>query len=130
MISANTHRARYSIEKSGAAMRNHRRSAMDWLRCPNNASPHGFGNYLMAQTHAQYWNFSMQLANEFDGYPSFLGRTRPWRQDNCRRLKGSNAGNINGIIPYDSRRLPQPLEMPSQVVHKAVVIVDQKQHEP
>src|SRR3954452_17866747 len=128
MISTNAYRVRNSVEHACTAMRDERRSTMHRLGRPYGATAEGLGNHLMSQTHAQYGNFGVQLTNDFQRYARLRGAARPRRQYHRRWPKRPDGCNSDRIIPDDSRRLAQSLEMPSQVVHEAIVIVDQKQH--
>ena len=41
---------------------------------------------------------------------------------------GANTFNIHRIVTHHASRLAEPIEIPSQVVHEAVVVIDQQNH--
>ncbi len=94
---------------------------------PDHPAPEYLADALMAQAHAEHRRArGTEDGDHAVAGTGVLGSPRPWGDEHAVRRQRHHAVGIDGVVAEDHRvgaQLPQVLD---QVVHKAVVIVENK----
>src|SRR3954466_9574656 len=95
---------------------------------PHNRSTEGLRNRLMAQAHSENWKFRMHRPYQIKRNTCLIRRTRSGRQNYSIRPETAYLYNVHFIISHNMGLLPQPLEVPGEIVDKAIVVINQQKH--
>ena len=97
---------------------------MHGLRCPNYPPAQGFGNCLMPQTDPQQGQLQMEFSNDVQRAAGISGPARPWRKYHAIGTCRANPRDVDLRVPHYASSVSQSLEIPSQVIDEAVVVID------
>lgn len=97
---------------------------MDGFGRPDDSSSEGLCNHLVAKAYAEHGDGWMQLTNDIKRTPGLARSAWTGRDNNRFRRKLVDPGDVNFRVAHDERFPAQSLEVPGQVVDKAVVVID------
>src|SRR5687768_12146028 len=87
-----------------------------------------FANDLMSQANTEHWELTFQLADHLQRTAGFARCAGARRQDDGGGPKHSDARHIDRIVADYDRLLPQALQVASEVMNKAVKVVEHENH--
>ncbi len=81
---------------------------------------------LVAEADAEDRNLAVQFSRDIDRAARLGRRAGARGNDNRLRCEPTDIVDRYVIVPHDARLLPQPREVPREVVDEAVVVVDEQ----
>ncbi len=115
MITACAERIRKPGEYAAAVVLDRRRAAMHRLIRSDDAAPERCGDNLMPQANTKNRQFVDKLTDDFQGTGGLLRRTWTGGKYDRAGPHRSKCVHVDFIMPDDARRLPQSLEVASEV---------------
>src|SRR5690606_15783070 len=123
-------RARQMLKKPFATMVNVAHLAMHEHRRPHDFAAKGLADCLMAEADAEKRDaVGSRCRYEFKADARLVRVARAGGKDNCLRPFGQRLPNRDLVIPVNLRLGPKLPQKMDEIVGKAVVIIDEQQHD-
>lgn len=128
VIAAGGQRIGQAGEDSLSVVKHVADAAMHRFGCPYDPRAQRCGNGLMAQTDAQQGNRGRKPPHYRQRTAGFARRARPGRQENRSRAPAGDVVQFQRVVAAHDGLLAQLLQVAGEIVHEAVVVVDQQNH--